>query len=127
MVPLIAILAAIALPAYQQYVLRSKVMTAIAATRPAQVAIDKRLAQGGECPGNADTDFNGMQGVERVEIGQLAEDATRCAYAIHLGNTGSTQLDGKTIWMDRAKSGDSAWNCRSDIDNRYLPTTCRAD
>lgn len=127
MVPLAGILAAIAIPAYQQYVLKSKVMAAIAATRPAQAAIDKRLAQGGECPGNADTDFKGMQGVERVEIGQLAEDATRCVYAIHLGKTGSDRLDGRTIWMDRAKAGDVMWNCRSDIDNRYLPPACRED
>lgn len=125
-IALFGVLAAIAVPAYQQYVLRSKVMTAIAATRPAQAAIDKRLAQGGECPGNADTDFNGMQGVERVEIGQLAEDATRCVYAIHLGKTGSDQLDGRTIWMDRAKTGGE-WNCRSDLDNRYLPPACRED
>ena len=127
MIPLAGILAAIAVPAYQQYVLRSKVTAAIAAARPAQAAIDKRLAQGGECPGNADTDFKGMQGVERVEIGQLAEDATRCVYAIHLGKTGSDRLDGRTIWMDRAKTGGGAWSCRSDLDNRYLPPACRED
>ncbi len=127
-VPLAGILAAIAIPAYQQYVLRSKVMAAIAATHPTRIAIDNRLAQGGECPGsNVDTDFKGMQGVERVEVGQLAEDATRCVYAVHLGNTGSDQLDGRTIWMDRAKAGDTTWKCRSDLDNRYLPPACRED
>jgi len=128
LVPLAGILAAIAIPAYQEYLLRSKVAVAIAATRPTQAAIDARLAQGGECPGSGiDTDFKGMQGVERVEIGQLAEDATRCVYAVHLGNTGSDKLDGRTIWMDRAKAGDHRWNCRSDIENRYLPAACRED
>ncbi|MBS0199787.1 MAG: pilin [Proteobacteria bacterium] len=128
LVALVAILAALAIPAYQQYVLRSKVMAAITATHPLRNAIDTRLAQGGECPGsNIATDFKGMQGVERVEIGQLAEDSTRCVYAIHLGGTGSEQLDGRTIWMDRAKSGGGAWNCRSDLDNRYLPPACRED
>lgn len=127
-VALVAILAAIAVPAYQTYVLRSKVMAAIAATRPTQAAIDNRLAQVGECPGSsADTDFKGMQGVERVEVGQLAEDATRCVYAVHLGGTGSEQLDGRTIWMDRAKVGGGGWNCRSDLDNHYLPPACRED
>ncbi len=128
LVPLTGILAAIAIPAYQQYVLKSKVMAVIAATRPIQYGIDARLAETGACPGNnADARFKGMQGVERVEVGQLAEDATRCVYAVHLGGTGSDRLDGRTIWMDRAKVGEAIWNCRSDLDNRYLPPACRED
>ena len=126
LVPLAGILAAIAIPAYQTYVLRSKVSAAIAATHPTRAAIDARLAQGGDCPGSGtDTDFGGMQGVARVEIGQLAEDPSRCVYAIHLGGTGSDKLDGRTIWMDRAKAGDAAWDCSSDLDDHYLPPACR--
>lgn len=128
LVPLAGILVAIAVPAYQEYLLRSKVVAAIAATHPTRAAIDARLAQGGDCPGSAtDTDFGGMQGVARVEVGQLAEDPSRCVYAVHLGGTGSDRLDGRTIWMDRAKAGDGRWNCRSDIENRYLPVACRED
>lgn len=126
LVPLAGILAAIAIPAYQTYVLRSRVAAAIAATHPTRAAIDARLAQGGNCPGSStDTDFGGMQGVARVEVGQLAEDASRCVYAVHLGGTGSDKLDGRTIWMDRAKTGDATWNCRSDLDDNYLPPACR--
>ncbi|PNS08520.1 pilin [Solilutibacter silvestris] len=124
-IPLAGILAAIALPAYQQYVLKSKVMAAINATRPVREAIDNRLAHTGQCPGN--DDFKGARDVERIEVGQLADDATRCVLALHLGGTGKDQLDGRTIWMDRAKNGDGKWHCRSDIDNRHLPSACRED
>lgn len=126
-IALFGILAAIAVPAYQAYVLRSKVAAVINAAHPLQASIDAKLARGSECPGNAGNNINTAQGIERVEVGQLAEDATRCVYAIHLGGTGSNKLDGKTIWMDRAKQGNGWWNCRSDIDNPYLPHACRED
>ncbi|MCY7313007.1 MAG: pilin [Pseudoxanthomonas sp.] len=37
---------------------------------------------------------------------------------------GENRLDGKALWFEYSLSNDS-WQCSSEIENRYLPVSCR--
>ena len=126
-VPMIAILAAIAIPAYQDYTLRSKVGAALQVAEPIKLGISGHQAREHACPSNSDADFTTPEGyasgnVASVTIGTFETD--RCGMELVLRNTGSERLDSKKIWLEYDPSA-SSWQCSSEIDNRYLPAACR--
>lgn len=126
-VPMVAILAAIALPAYQDYTLRAKTSTALLEAAPLKPGIAGYLARERTCPSNGDTDFGAP---ETYASGNLASitfgtfESKRCGMELILRNAGSERLDGKKIWLEYDPS-DSSWTCSSEIDDKYLPATCR--
>ncbi|RMH88998.1 DUF4339 domain-containing protein [Lysobacter pythonis] len=135
-IPVIAILAAIAVPAYQNYVLRAKVATASAGLAGLRAHLAERQADDGHCPGNGEDDIptaNGfdLDGVTRVEVGPREDgDGTTpvCAITLTFGGTGHTRLDGTTLrWEYRqsGKDGPREWVCAGTANHQYLPRQCR--
>lgn len=126
-VPMAAILAAIAIPAYQDYVLRAKTSTALVEAAPLKLAIAEYQSNERTCPSNGDADFGAP---ETYASGNLASitlgtfESKRCGMELILGNAGNERLDGKKIWLEYDPS-DASWECSSEIDDKYLPTTCR--
>ncbi|MGH8060513.1 MAG: pilin [Pseudoxanthomonas sp.] len=126
-VPMVAILAAIALPAYQDYVLRAKTSAALAEATPLKSGIAEHQARERACPSNGDADF-GAPGayasgnLASITIGTF--ESEHCGMELVLRNTGNARLDGKKIWLEYDPS-DASWGCSSEIDDKYLPTTCR--
>jgi type IV pilus assembly protein PilA len=126
-VPMVAILAAIALPAYQDYVLRAKTSTALAEAAPLKPAIAGYQAKERACPTNGDAEFGTP---ESYASGNLASitlgtfESEHCGMELVLRNAGNERLDGKKIWLEYDPS-DASWECSSEIDDKYLPATCR--
>ena len=115
----IAILAAIALPAYQDYIARSQVTTGLADIRGGVTAFEEIVNRGTPTTyGNA-------------EIG-LATETTRCSAIdvtegetgeIECTLTGNPKVDGETITLTRDTSG--AWTCTTSItESKYIPAGC---
>ena len=127
LVPILAILAAIALPAYQQYTLRAKVQQAHAALYAHRLAVVSFIDSEGRCPTNDDDGFLAMEDyadgyLATVEMGHF--DNGNCAIEAVLQDINADQLDGKRLWLDY-DSEQQQWECSSDADDKYLPMECR--
>ena len=110
----IGILAAIALPAYQQYVVRSQIMTAQVRAEALQTNIDRYHEANGACPDNAavgiaddeshSLDASGSRHAD-MRLGETASG--RCAITLSFrGAMG--RADGATLVLE---SGDGGWTC----------------
>ncbi|WP_334180452.1 GYF domain-containing protein [Pseudoxanthomonas sp.] len=122
-----AILAAISLPAYNDYTLRSKVSQAIAESEPLKLQVEAIRTGEGRCPGNDEDGIGAPESyagtyVTRVVVGEF-DDGT-CGFELEFGNTGNAAIDGRKLWRDMGSDHD-AWNCSSEIDNKWLPLDCR--
>ena len=123
-VAIIGILAAVAIPAYQDYATRSKMTEVLVMSEPAKLAVaesasslgalaDVTLANSGYAfPG--DTDY-----VSDVTI----EDATGM---VTVTSTVPNAAGTVTLTPNDVGSGQLTWVCASpDIDAKYLPANCR--
>jgi type IV pilus assembly protein PilA len=127
MIPVAAILAAIALPAYNDYVLRAKVATALPVAEPAKAALIEHLSREGSCPNNEEAGFGAPESyasgtVASLSFGQFESDL--CGMELTLTVPGKAALDGKALWLEYDPS-DSSWHCSSEIDDKFLPAQCR--
>ena len=126
-VPAIAILAAIALPAYQDYTLRAKVAGALTEAAPLKVAAAEFRARDGRCPDNGDAGFGSAESYATAQVASIRlgefEDG-KCGMELRLRGTGSDRLDGKAVWFE-LDANAGRWTCTSEIENRYLPRACR--
>ncbi|KAA6184866.1 prepilin-type N-terminal cleavage/methylation domain-containing protein [Thiohalocapsa marina] len=122
-VAIIGILAAIAIPAYQDYVARSQMSEAMMLTGGAKTAVAEYWMQTGSFPtDNADAGLsNTISGsyVASVTVGASGIVAT-------MNNSVSTPIQGATLTLTPTSTGGSiTWECSSDADAKYLPAACR--
>lgn len=124
---LIAMLAAIALPKYQEYVLRSQATSALAQMSANETAIAGFHSREGRCPVNSDAGFGTPESYAGNRLGALRIgrfDNGHCGMEGLLAVPGKPELDGKAIWLDYDEAAGS-WRCSSEIEDRYLPSACR--
>lgn len=129
---IIGILAAIAIPQYQEYVVRTKVMAAYATVQGLQPQVDAWQRTNGACPGNADVGqaedatlplgaSDNARGQAHLTVGNL--DSGECAIELRFEGVGPT-VDGKTLVT---ASDGTRWRCDAGtLDERYLPMACRS-
>lgn len=127
-VPLLGILAAIALPAYNDYLHKAKVMGAVTAVAPLQDAIAAEAARAGVCPGDDSAGIAGVlaQLATHPQIGGIRVGTTgdgRCAFEVSLRGL-SPPHDGQTLLF--AASADGRWTCSGgDLPAKLRPRHCR--
>ena len=118
-VAIIGILAAIALPAYQNYTVRAQVSELVLAASSARTDISEYASSFGELP---DEDF-AVQDQDSKHVASLTwdgEDVIVESQALSGGVTGNIIL--------RAALGDNnqvTWTCGGSLDAQYRPSTCR--
>ncbi len=126
-VAIIGILAAVAMPAYQDYVVRSQLSEALSFSGSLKVQVGDVYTDRGTF---ADAN-NGQHGiaqptsirgkyVSRVDVSGGVVTAT-------LGQpAASAKILNQTIILSPSTTaGSFTWVCKSAIDNRYLPPACR--
>ncbi|BFI96428.1 MAG: hypothetical protein RSP_19380 [Rhodanobacter sp.] len=130
-VPVIAILAAIAIPAYQGYVLRARVAAALTQAAPLKAQVYQAWKASGQCPNNGEAGIRAADGyasgqLQSIGVGRMKGDGS-CALELTLRAPGQATVDGKRIWLTMDSNGGLApsWHCSSDLANRYLPLDCR--
>lgn len=127
LIAIVGILAAIAMPAYQSYVLRSKVAVANGQLLDLKQQVAEFTAANERCPINDDEGFGSPDSyangdIAQVNIGRFENE--HCGLEARLHVPKHTQLDGKSIWLDYDTQTDS-WECSSDVEDKYLPVNCR--
>lgn len=128
-IPVVGILAAIALPAYQDYTLRAKVASAMAESSAYKIQVAEHYLAHEGCPNNRSPGFQPAADYAGAFIASVefarSEDGSECRMQIELRGLNSTQLDGKKIWQSYEPSSHR-WLCTSDIEKRaLLPIDCR--
>lgn len=121
----VGILAAIAIPAYNDYLLRSKVAAAEHHARGVQELIETHRLDTGECPANREIGFDESTVVELGGDDQatMRLGSGRCAIEMTFANV-DPKIDGKTIIFE---SGDSGWDCRGGtVPSKYRSPQCRS-
>lgn len=118
-VAIIGILAAISLPAYQNYVAKSQVAAGLAEIRSGATAFEARIQ------------VESISTFDLADLG-LTNETTRCELSMDPAPTGfircnlrgSSAISGRSIELVRNAS--SQWRCRVDnaISTKYWPSGC---
>lgn len=133
-VAIIGILAAIAIPAYQDYIARSQMTEAMTLASGLKTNVTEVFAQDGTCPDNttaaegiaAAADIKGSY-VASVATGGTAAATGGCTITATMNATGvSTGIVSKTLTLtlSNADKGSNVWECTSDAAQKYLPKAC---
>ena len=132
-VAIIAILAAIALPAYQDYVIRSQVSEGSVLADGAKTAVAEFYSNRGVAPAdNASAGLAGATSITGKFVSQL--DVSGGKITATFGNTSpqraNSAIVGSTLIFSPtfgATAGSTVWKCSSAIANKWLPTICRVN
>ena len=128
-VAIIGILAAIALPAYQDYSIRAKVSEGLALAAGAKTAVTEGYTANGAFPTTnaaaglaADTSITGNS-VQKVTVG--AAGVITVQFKSNLG--GTPTANAKTIVLTPTETaGGITWSCTGGtLDDKYRPANCR--
>jgi len=141
-VAIIGILAAVAIPAYQDYTIRSQIVEPVNAAAAAKASIYESYASSGTMPAanssvmtDIDTNLEALPTVDTVAI--TREDDDNIAVEITLndlgGTTGTAATNTITFLFTGAATGltvdctsGSAATNSTTVEDKYLPQACRA-
>jgi type IV pilus assembly protein PilA len=130
-VAIIGILAAIAIPAYQDYTARAQMSEAMSLASGLKTAVTEVYTQDGSCPTNgtngiaAAADIKGNY-VDKVTVGGTGSATGGCTIEALMKSSGvSTGIQGKKLTLTMTNNnGSISWACTSDADQKYLPKAC---
>jgi len=119
-VAIIGILAAIALPAYQDYTIRAKVSEGVIQASAAKATIAENLSNGAldNCLG--------------VNVGTIGLTTITCLTGVGSGTIGvsvATGISGTIVTFDLVgtlATGGVTWDCNNPSDAKFVPAECRA-
>ena len=126
-VSIIGILASIAIPAYQNYIIRAQIAEGLALSDPVKVAVADFHDQSGVFPANNSeailgppTNYTGSY-VDSISV-------TGAVISIQYGNGANAQINGETVTITAVSNpGSLEWVCATGgtISETHLPTSCR--
>lgn len=127
-VAIIAILAAIAIPAYQNYLIRSQVSEGAVLTGGAKVAESEFYSNKGHFPTAPES--AGLPATATSTQGKYVSSVTTAStgrITATFGNSANDAINGKTFVLSPITStGSIAWSCtHSTVAPKYLPSSCR--
>ncbi|AKO05526.1 pilin [Xanthomonas oryzae pv. oryzicola] len=123
-VAIIAILAAIALPAYQDYTTRAKLSEALTMSAPAKLAVAETSSS-----------LGGVANVTLANSGYVFPGETKYVSAVTIASgTGKVTVTSKVpnaggdivLTPTDVGGGQLKWTCSSAIATKYLPAECRS-
>ena len=131
-VAIIGILAAVAIPQYQDYIARSQVSRALGELAPYKTAVEERLMRGATTFANDDIGYvpsNITTGDDATDIAAIAAGVV--TLTVTLGNDAATGIATATVELTRAVDG--TWTCdigsgsATNFKDSYVPAGCTLD
>lgn len=133
-VAIIGILAAIAIPAYQNYTMRAQVAEGLTLASGAKNAVWEFYAQNGRFPGNNQS--AGLVSAGSIKGNYVSSiDASKGLITMTYGGKANTDLQNKVLYLSAIGNGASLqWTCTTAPDGvaaangvaaAYLPSSCR--
>jgi type IV pilus assembly protein PilA len=133
-VAIIAILAAIAISQYQDYVAKSQLSETFTIAASLKTKVTEYFTQTADCPANGSSGFGAPASyagkyVATATLGGTPTPNGGCTLSMTFKPAGSasTGIAGQTVVFTLAGivDGPIRWNCSSAIEQRYLPKTCQ--
>jgi len=129
-VAIIGILAAIAIPAYQDYTIRAQVSEGLNLSGGAKAAVTEFFQDRGALP--ADNTAAGLAGSDEI-IGKYVDEVNVATgvISVQYGNDAHAVISGTHLELtpNTVNPGSVAWDCASaagpEIENKHLPAACR--
>jgi len=125
-VAIIGILAAVALPAYQDYMVRAKVSELVLAASGGKTAVAEAFGTLGHMPAVASAGVANQTG-GYVSGVAYTTTATNVGIITATAGTKELKISGSTIVMTGTgdANGVVQWVCSGTIDTKYKPANCR--
>ena len=119
-VAIIGILAAVALPAYQDYTVRAKVTEVMLAASGGKTQVAEWFQTKGSLPAATSLVLNPHASKYVASVSQTLGVITATA-------RGDAAIDTKTITLTPADAGSGVlnWTCAGTIDAKYRPASCK--
>ena len=131
-IAIIALLASLGLPMYQDYTLRAKLTEVILAATPAKAAVTEAAQVGSAMPSNLSLDAQSSDLVEAVSYAIDAANSTVGVITVRIKSS-QPRIGGKTVQLKASlntSTGQISWACgpgASDgVDLKYLPASCKS-
>lgn len=128
-VAIIGILAAIAIPAYQDYTIRTKISEVMVMGSAAKTSASEYYLSSGSMPGNADQAGINTNAGQSDYVNAIAFGTTNTTVTIRytLTSLSSDGVDGTTLIFEGTGSSDGvSWTCDTgNTPDKYLPANCR--
>jgi len=129
-VAIIAILAAIAIPAYQDYTIRSQVSEGLSLADGAKTAVAEFYSNTGRLPGsNGSAGLATPASISGSYVSALTVLENGQIQATYSGAKVNSKISGGALTLSPITHGGStAWTCQGDgthVTAKYLPSSCR--
>ncbi|CAZ87460.1 Fimbrial protein EcpC [Thiomonas arsenitoxydans] len=134
-VAIIGILAAIAIPAYQDYTIRAQVTEGLSLADGAKTAVSEYFTNSGSFPTNNSTAgvaaANDIKGnyVSSVTIAQVnaSSGTITAAFSSTPPFKANTALTQPLVLTGTGGAGSITWTCTSKLPQKYLPSSCTSN
>jgi type IV pilus assembly protein PilA len=129
-VAIIAILAAIAIPAYQDYTIRSQVSEGMSLSDGAKTAVAEFYSNSGHFPTNNESaGLAAAASIKGTYVSQvaIANGKITATYSNAAPQKASDKINSKTLVLSPVSAaGSTSWTCSGGtVDAKYLPSSCR--
>jgi type IV pilus assembly protein PilA len=124
-VAIIGVLAAIAIPAYQNYIIRAKVSEALTFASQAKTAVSEYYQSQGTLP--ADSPAAGLAtSITGTNVSQVTVNAG--AITVTASIAGVPTASSNIVFTPTVSSSGVTWQCTSggSLDNQYRPSNCKS-
>lgn len=126
-IAIIGILAAIAIPAYQDYIARSQITEAVTLASGQKGAVTEVRSNTGAWPtSNAEAGIAAASSISGKYVAKTEVGASGVITATMKSASVNDQVKGATIVLTPTEtSGAYTWACTSSLSAKYLPSACR--
>ena len=127
-VAIVGILSAVALPAYQDYTIRSQVTEGISLASGAKSGIVEYHSNKGKLPETgAEVDFDGASGKYVASVAIGADGIITATFGGDEANEKITVENKNTIELTPTVTdeGNIKWGCSGTVEAKYLPASCK--
>ena len=121
-VAIIGILAAIAIPAYQDYIAKSQATSGLADIRGGVTAFEETIQRGTSGSPSGASDIGLQAETTRCTITVAGSYAAASGQTITCTLKGNPKVSGSTVVLTRSAEG--AWVCSTGVDAKYKPSGC---